>query len=185
MICKKILLLGCIAVSVESIEAKTSSDLVKSVISIVARAKNATLQKYDQVKDITKTQVKSLQDKFKIDTNQNSTTTTSIFQGNSSMPGIGQASKTEAEQAATASGLLNFAKNSTITTNNITHNHYYAPKTVVDRIFDWVKNGGQIRAARAGFGAGFGVGIFGGYGLHAAVTSKEKTIIMQDTSEKS
>lgn len=184
MICKKILLLVCIAASAELIEAKSTSNLVaqslKSMMCIAASAKAATLKGCMQVKEITITQAKNLQDKFKVSTNHNSTTT---FQGENKMPGIAQAAKNDGDVVSRASGgWIGVSRSTNATTNNVVHNHNYAKKTFSESFFDWVQNGGQTRAA----GAGFTVGAAGGYGLHAAVTpkEKEKIIVVQAQSEK-
>ncbi len=130
-----------------------------------------------KAKELVATQVKALQNKFKINETVNTSTTESTLHRQGSMPQVGQAAKTESEQAATASGFLNFPRNTTTTTNNNTYNYNHAKKTLGEVFFAWIENGKYPRAA----GAGFAIGAVGGYGLHAAITpcQKEKFIVVQ------
>jgi len=140
--------------------------------ALIAASRSST-----KVKELIVVKSKEFQNKFTTNEAVNVSKTESTLHRQSSMPPVAQAAKSESEQAATASGFLNFAKNSTATTNHNTYNYNYAKKTLSESFFAWVENGKYTRAA----GAGFVLGGLSGYGAHALVVShqKEKFIVVQ------
>ena len=58
--------------------------------------------------------------------------------------------------------------------NHVT-NHYYGKRTFSDNFFEWIKTGGQPRAAATGMA----VGTIGGYSLHSAITPKQEPKVVE------
>jgi hypothetical protein len=159
---KKILFVIGLIVSMEPLRASSVFQLVKGVLS-------ASKGQYTKTKDIVSLAAKKFQDKFKVNDIQN---ITSCDKGMSS--GSMQAARADAHQEAAASGFLNYSKNSTATTNNVTHNHHYGPQGWGKSFFEWMQNGGQSRSAATGLV----VGGVSGYGIHAATAKPVERIIV-------
>ncbi len=151
----------------------------RSALIAVGKSSQYVRRVTDKAKDLIIAKAKN---KYKNNETQNVVTTESNIRNQHAAPYIAQAAKNEAEQAATATGFLNFAKNSTTATNHHTYNYNYAPKTWVESFVTWVETGKQVRSV----GTGFVFGGITGYGAHAVMmpAQKEKVILIQGQPEK-
>lgn len=155
----------------------TTQAILKAKNSLAAKAEQVGLtEQCSKMQEYVSLQSKNLRSKF-TSSQVNHTSAERIVHDEHQFSSIAQAAKTQAEQSATASGFLNFPKNTIHTTTNVTHNHHYAQKTWAETFSEWVKNGGQNRA----LGTGLVIGAAGGYGLNAVITPnpQEKIIVIQ------
>ena len=171
---KKIIVVIGLVVSMEPLRASSAFQFVKGVLS-------GSKGQCAKVKDVVTATAKKVRDKFKINDIQNARSTEVVSCDKGMSPGLIQAAKADAHQEAAATGLLNYSKNSTATTNNVTHNHHYGSQGWGKSFFEWMQSGGQSRSAATGLV----VGGVSGYGIHAVTTKPvEKIIVVQAPSRE-